>query len=339
VRRLLLLLVLIAGVLTPAIGTPPAYAGPSNAPVTGLGIRLVDVPTATADDPRARSYIIDHLRPGRTIERRIEVVNDTNASAEVSVYPAAASVDSSGFVGAAGHAQNEASSWTSVTPKDLTLASRARAFVKVTINVPSQAVAGEAYAVVWAQMKTPPRAATGVTQVSRVGIRQYLSIGPGGAPPSDFKIVSLTASRNQQNQPVVEASVRNSGQRALDLSGTLNLSNGPGGLSAGPFAIPVGTTLGIGGTEPVGVTLNQQIPNGPWLAKVTITSGVTTRTTQATITFPDQPGTGSAVPGEAAFPSIWWLAAGGTLALLLLLLLARQLQRRRHQPDPTPGQL
>lgn len=333
-RRLLLLLVLIAVVLTPAISTPPAHADPPA--MTGLGIRLVDVPTASADDPRARSYIIDHLRPGATIERRVEVVNDTPAQAEVSMYPAAAGVDKNGFVGAPGHTQNAASSWTTVTPATLTLASQQRAFVKVTVRVPSQAVAGETYAVVWAQMKTPSRATTGVTQVSRVGIRQYLSIGPGGAPPSDFTIVSLTAARDPQNLPVVQANIRNTGQRALDLSGTLTLTRGPGGLSAGPFTIPVGTTLGIGDTEPVSVTLDQQIPNGPWLAKVTITSGVTTRTTQATITFPDQPGTGPTVPGRAPFPTLWWL--GAAALALLVLLLARRVVHRRTRPPTTTGQ-
>lgn len=326
---------LLAGVLTPAGSTPSAYGNPTGPPVTGLGIRLVDVPTATADDPRARSYIIDHLRPGRTIERRVEVVNGDNADAQVSVYPAAANVDKNGFIGAPGHTQNEAASWTTVTPKDLTLAPHQGAFVKVTIRVPAQAAAGETYAVVWAQTR-PPRGAAGITQVSRVGIRQYLSIGRGGTPPSDFKIVHVTAARNQHNLPVVRATVRNTGERALDLNATLTLSNGPGGLSTGPLTMPVASTLGIGDTEPVTVTLNQHLPNGPWLAKITVTSGVTTRTTQATITFPDQPGTGSAVAARTEPPTVWWLI-GGTLVLFVLLL-ARHVARRRTHLEPTEGQ-
>jgi hypothetical protein len=93
-----------------------------------------------------------------------------------------------------------------------------------------------------------PQTPGGLTQVSRVGIRLYLSIGPGGAPASNFDIVSMTADRDSTNSAMVQASIHNTGGRALDLSGALALSDGPGGLSAGPFPITLGTTLGIGQT-------------------------------------------------------------------------------------------
>lgn len=293
-RQLLLALALIAGVVAPAISAPSAFA---DEPAEGIGIRLIDAPTATADDPRARAYIIDHLSLGRTIERRIEVVNHGGSKARVSVYPAAASVSKGGFVGAAARTGNDVSSWTSVSPKSLVLAPQGRAFVKVTIRVPADAVRGEKYGVVWAETTTPPKSG-GVTQIGRVGIRLYLSVGPGGTPPSDFKIVSLTGIRDENNVPMVSASVRNTGERALDLSGTLSLSKGPGGLSAGPFAVPLGTTLGIGDTVPLLVKLDPQLPNGPWLAKITVKSGVTQRTAQATVTFPSGPGSAPAVAAE-----------------------------------------
>lgn len=331
-RRLLIALALIAGVLTPVVSASSAFADtPAKPPVTAFGVRLVDVPTATADDPRARSYIIDHLAPGKTIERRIEVVNHSRSKAGVSMYSAAASVSKGGFVGAQGRSQNDVSGWTSVTPKSLALKPKERAFVKVKVRVPALAVRGESYGVVWAEVTTPPKTPAGVTRVSRVGIRLYLSIGPGGAPPSDFTIDSLTAIRDQHNTPVVQASVRNTGERALDLSGTLSLSQGPGGLSAGPFPVQLGTTLGIGDTEPVLVPLNQQIPNGPWLAKITVKSGVTSRTAQATISFPDGPGVGPAIPTEAPFHLTWWMVAAGLVALLMLAYLVWALVRRRRR--------
>lgn len=334
-RRLLLALALIAGVISPAIGASSAFAEPVRPPVTGVGIRLVDAPTATADDPRARSYIIDHLAPGKTIERRIEVANHTRSRARIAIYPAAATVTKSGFVGAEGHTANELSTWTSASPRSLTLAPEEKSFVKVTVRVPDLAVRGENYGVVWAELTTPPKKTGGVTQVSRVGIRLYLSVGPGGAPRSDFKIVSLTAVRDQNNVPMVQASVRNTGKRALDLSGTLALSKGPGGLSAGPFPIPLGTTLGIGDTKPLTVPLDQQVPNGPWLATITVKSGITERTAKATITFPEMPGAAPAVPADEP-PRLPWWAIGTVIALLLALLAVIVRRRTRTATDATP---
>ena len=61
---------------------------------------------------------------------------------------------------------------------------------------------------------------------------------PGGAPLSDFTIDSLTAERAPDGRPMILAMVHNTGQRALDMDGTLQLLDGPGGLSAGPFRQP-----------------------------------------------------------------------------------------------------
>jgi hypothetical protein len=80
--------------------------------------------------------------------------------------------------------------------------------------------------------------------------------------------------------------VHNTGGRALDMSGTLRISAGPGGLKAGPFPASLGTTLAIGDTEPVTILLDKQLPAGPWKARVDLHSGLVQRHAQATITFP-----------------------------------------------------
>ena len=256
-RRLLAVLALAAGVLTPAAGASSAAADGRGEPrYAGLGIRLVDIPTATADDPRTRTYITDHLRPGTVIERRVEVTNDTPDPMQVSMYAAAADITGGDFIGAAGTTQNSLSHWTSLSPRALDLQPQEQAYVTVTVDVPNLAPRGEAYAVAWAEVRSPADEAGSITQVSRVGIRIYLSVGPGGVPASDFKIESMTAVRDGRGAPEVQASIRNTGGRALDLSGQLMLTNGPGGLSAGPFEITTGTTLGVGQTELVSVSLN-----------------------------------------------------------------------------------
>ncbi len=330
-RRFLTAVVLIAGVAAPAISTSSSLADShGKPPITGIGIRLADIPTATADNPRARTYIIDRLAPGSVIERRVEVTNGTRTTADVSMYPAAASISDGDFIGADGHTPNDLSNWTSVTPRFLDLGPQETALVPVTIRVPANAAPGERYGVVWAEVTTPPANPGALTQVSRVGIRLYLSIGPGNAPASDFEITSMTGARDDNGGPMVSASIRNTGGRALDLNGELTLSDGPGGLSAGPFPITGGTTLGIGQTKPVWVALNDQLPDGPWLATITVKSGLTERTAEARLTFPAGPGVGDSVAAQAESGVPWLLLGIGlAVALLMLLVLVAYVLRRR----------
>ena len=280
-------LALVAGLLL--VGAPGVASAVPSEP--GLGIRLVDVPTAQADNPRARAYIVDHLRPGSVIERRLEVSNGTGDRAQVQVYAAAAAVTDDGFVGAEGRTANDLSSWTTVDADRSELAPGQDTTAHVTIRVPGDAPQGERYAVVWASVQVPPSAPGGVVQVSRVGIRVYLSVGPGGAPRTDFDITSLTAARTQAGAPEVHVTVRNTGERALDLRGSLTLEKGPAGLSAGPSTVPARTTLAIGGTRDVVIPLDPRLPDGPWSAKVTIASGTVQHSARATITFPAVPST------------------------------------------------
>jgi hypothetical protein len=188
------------------------------------------------------------------------------------------------------------------------------------------------------ESRAAPLAGGGVTQVSRVGIRLYLSVGPGGPPAANFTITTLTAMRATDGRPTVQASVHNTGGRALDMNGTLRLLSGPGGLSGGPFPAKLGTTLAIGDTESVTVALDKQLPAGPWDAQITLRSGLLERSARATITFP------AAGAAPLVFPSATrsaWLypAIAGLVVLLLvslafLVVLAR---RRRTSEAVTPG--
>jgi hypothetical protein len=165
-----------------------------------------------------------------------------------------------------------------------------------------------------------------------VGIRLYVSVGPGGAPTANFTIESLTAKRSAQGRPLVVATVHNTGGRALDLSGSLSLSAGPAGLSAGPFPATLGVTLAIGDTEPVTIALDERLPAGPWRARVTLHSGLLEHTGQATITFPDA-GSSPAVPTSST-GSGWLIFAGVGMLVLLgtggLAVGARQRRSRRN---------
>jgi hypothetical protein len=313
-----------------------ASASPApTRPIAGsIGLRLLDVPSNEQNDPRARIYIVDHLAAGMVTTRQIEVSNTTSSNFHVLLYPAAATIANGSFLGSAGHTPDALSKWTSVSPSSADVPSGGNVTATVTIAVPSGTTSGERYAAVWAQVSSAPVAGSGITQVSRVGIRIYLSVGTGEAPASNFAITSLTAERSPAGQPIVLATVRNTGGLALDMSGSLRLLAGPGGLSAGPFPANLGTTLGIGDTEPVTIPLSRQLPAGPWDALITLQSGLTSHTAQATITFP-KVGTAPPVRTTSVRPLWYYLTFIGLLALLLLsatllLIILTRLLRRTH---------
>jgi CheY-like chemotaxis protein len=294
-----------------------------------LGLRLVDAPVSASDDPRARIYIVDHLAPGTVIKRRIEVSNTTTASAHVMLYAAAAGIEKGSFLGAAGNTANDLSTWTSVDPGEPDVPAGGKLMATVTIAVPADAAPGEQYGVVWAETRSAPSAGGGVTQVSRVGIRLYVSVGPGGAPAAKFTIDTLTAERSASGAPTVVASVHNTGGRALDMNGTLDLRGGPGGLSAGPFPAKLGTTLAIGATERVTITLDKALPAGPWDAEITLRSGMVEGSVSATITFPAA-GSSEAVTTTPA-ASVWPKAAVAIVVVGVGVALALMLFRRRRR--------
>lgn len=335
-RRLPVALVLSALCLT-LVGTAAQAADPPpSGPAGSIGLRLVDAPVEARDDPRARVYIVDHLAPGEVINRRIEVSNGTTSAAKVALYPAAASIVDGAFLGASGRTANDLSSWTTVTPSSPEISPSGAVMATVTIAVPPDAAPGEQYGVVWVEASAPPAGGSGVTQVSRVGLRLYVDIGPGGAPAPDFSVDTLTAARDEAGGPAVHATVLNLGGRALDMTGTLQLSNGPGGISAGPFDAEAGLTLGVGDTGAVNIVLDDALPAGPWDAVVTLRSGRVEKTAQATITFP---ATGQAAPvGTTSTTTPGWLLPAGTgLAVLALTagaaVVTRRLRSRRLGRD------
>ncbi|MGZ6826407.1 MAG: peptidase [Mycobacteriales bacterium] len=339
------MLALLLGLLLPALAAGPAGAADTPRGVgqcaPGLGIGLLQVPRATYKDPRARSYVIDSVRPGAVFSRDFEVCNGTTAPLPVQLYPDSATIVQGAFALAPGRGTNELTSWMTVTPASLVVPAGKAVRATVTFRVPADASAGEQYAGVVAD--APPAATSGVAVAGRVGIRVYLDVSPGGAPKSDFTIDSLQAVRRADGSPAVLARLHNTGARALDMRGTLSLSHGPGGLSAGPFPAQLGTTLAPGDSAPVVVPLDRAISGGPWHAVISMTSGLLERRASGDITFPAAPATAGAVVRAKALPlyrdrGVLVPVASvlvGLLALLLLVVALTGWLRRRRVESPS----
>ncbi|WP_173154628.1 COG1361 family protein [Phytohabitans suffuscus] len=314
---------------SPASGAHAAPAALSPPDGGSFGIQLLDAPSNRRDDPRAHRYIVDHLPPGEAIQRRVRVVNNSPDKLRMEVYPAAATVDKSGFRFLPGEATNELTSWMSIQPATLTLDAGQEATPTVTIRVPPRASAGERYAVIWASVSSKPVADGTVRQVNRAGVRVYLDIGPGGDPPADFSIGPVTPRRGKDGSPSVHITVDNTGQRALDISGDLSLSDGPAGARAGPFKVGNGTTVAVGGSRTIAVPLPRNLPDGHWTLKVELRSGQVTRTASGRVTFPKpgQSGIGAFFSGEHTTRTL----IAGSVAVPLLVLAGLALIARRSR--------
>lgn len=303
----------------------------------GLEIKLLDIPAKAVADPRARAYIVDRVSPGTEIGRRVQVTNHTAARQSVRLYAGAAHIQDGSFIGDDAGTENELSSWISLEREQLDLPSGGSAEILTRIRVPQDAAEAESYGAIWAEMRSadPEGRAGGVTTVNRVGIRIYLSVGPGNGKPADFAIESLTAARGAGGKPHLTALVENTGGRALDVLGSLTLKDGPGALSAGPFDTENASTLVLGETREVSFELPAEIPNGPWTAEVRLKGGLLERVASATVTFPDEGAAPASVPVQKH--GGMWLALLGGLVITTLALILGIMFRRRRRADPTPA--
>ncbi|MFD4139091.1 peptidase [Streptomyces sp. NPDC058572] len=290
-----------------------------------VGIRIVDAPVSRRDDERAHRYIIDHVSPGEQIRRRIAVTNLSDRRHRVQLYPAAAAVHKDGFTFAPGRTGNELTSWVTLEHSELVLAPDETATVWTETTVAKNATGGEHYGVLWAEVAPEQNPSEQVRNVARAGVRMYLSVGPGGEPRSDFRIEDLTGVRAADGVPVVTARVKNTGGRALDLTGKLTLSDGPGGVSTGPFSVKA-ATIGPGRSTLVKATLDPRLPDGVWTARLTLASGLVERATSGRITIGTQ-----RTPRHGRNTSVAALTVGSVVAVVATVLLAAHGYRRRNR--------
>ena len=288
-----------------------------------IGIGLLEAPADQADDPRAQTYVVDQLEPGDVIERRIQVANTTAEAVTVDLYAAASSIEDGQWKPLDGRAENPLSRWTTVTPGQVEVPSDGTAEATLRVEVPADAPGGEHYAVVWAQ--PPSASAGGVTVINRVGVRMYVYVGAEAAG-TDFVIASATATTSSDGARELAVDIDNVGDRAVDVTGAVELTDGPGSTSAGPFEVPAATTLEPASSGTVAIPIPEEIPAGPWTAEVTLRSGTVERTATFAVTWPE--------PGEEADARIdegagdqdagtdrWSIALAGLSALLVLFVL------------------
>ncbi|WP_285683879.1 hypothetical protein [Actinoplanes sp. NBRC 103695] len=274
---------------------------------------------------------MDHLAPGATVHRKLRVANSSRERRRVEVYPGAATLDKERFVFGTDREANELTSWISLDKGKFDLEPGAKQVVEATVSVPPAASKGERYAVIWASVGSAAPQSGGVRMVTRAGVRIYLDIGPGGEPHSDFTINELTPARTKAGDPSLVVTVTNTGGRALDMTGSADLSEGPASQRAGPFQVTSTATLGPDVTGTVIVQFPQALPNGPWKVDLTLKSGLVSHSVTATITFPDPGKTGKRGTIMSKLTGPWTLAGGSLMTGLILLALFSLTRRHRRK--------
>lgn len=344
------MLVAVALAVATSALTPVAVASVQISPVnkssasdTGtIGVRLVDIPVDSVNNPRAHEYIIDALTPGTIIHRRILVANKTASPVHVDLYPDAAHITGGSFVGEPGTTPSELTTWTALSQNKLDLPAYSQTLDTVTITVPRDAAPSERYGVIWVQANGGHTGGN-VTLVNRTGIRVYLWVGGNNPPPSNFTVDSMTAVRRPDGRGIINAQVHNTGGRALDMTGTLKLAKVNGAMTAGPYLVQLGTTMAPGQSEPVHILITDPVEDGPWTATLELKSGLLDETYQAQITFPHAPGTAPPVAAHSTATAtrstliylVYGLAA--VVALLSAALLFIALHRRRTRTPDDSG--
>ena len=327
-RRALAISVVVlasAGVLTPALATTtPAASG-------HIGIQLLDAPTSARADPRAHIYIVDQLKSQSVITRHVRVTNFTNQPAAVSLYAAAASISGGKFGFADGTTPNDLTSWTTLTPTKASLLPGAGMDATVRIAVPAHVTSGERYAVIWAQVASAG-APGSVSEINRVGVRMYLDVA-GNLENSDFAIAQISGSRDTDGTPRITVGIRNTGQRAVDISGTIGLSDGPGGLQTGLIPTDNTVTLAPGQAATTTAVFDRRLLSGPWRATISLASGLIAHQATATVTFTTAAAVVIRAPSHHT--TMWWLwliiaVAVAAISAFLLVLLRRS--RRSDTP-------
>jgi hypothetical protein len=169
--------------------------------VGSVGIRIAQIPAALVDEPLAGSYVISRLQPGVAFEQRLEVFNTSTQEIKVSVYPGLATFKNKKFLIGNGRDGNELSSWTKLSLEAINLKPGKNQYFTMTISPPADALSLQQFGVIWAEVQGAPNS-SGITAVSRVGIRMYIPVG--NAP--DIAITQPTVN-STMNEIVVKKSL------------------------------------------------------------------------------------------------------------------------------------
>lgn len=135
------------------------------------------------ENPKTKSWFIYELKPGKSMEDSITIVNNSEKPINVKVYPVDATTTSDGAFALLNETQEQSGigSWVKMSKTLLTLEPKSATPVPFTIRVPRQTIVGDhAGGIIVQEVENMKEAASGIglNIVSRVGTRIYQTV-PG----------------------------------------------------------------------------------------------------------------------------------------------------------------
>ena len=163
-------------------------------PVGSVGLRIAQIHAIDVDNPFASAYIVHRLQPGIAHTQRLEIYNTSSQEMKVDMYPGLATFENKEFLVGEGRKGNIFTSWIKLLPATLTIKPNEAKSFNMTITPPADAASIQQFGVIWAEVQGAPNA-SGITSVSRVGIRIYVPIGD--APDISIAEISAISSTNE----------------------------------------------------------------------------------------------------------------------------------------------
>lgn len=254
----------------------------------------ISIGLAPADDgsgdPRSERYVVDVVRPGTTFTRDVWVSNATGEDLDIDLDAGGALIEDDQLQ-LADDEPSELVDWIALDPATLPVPAGSSKVAAATFTIPDDAADGERYAVIWAQPRSDGDAERGTIVVNRVGVRVYLMVSSDGEAHSDVVLTGVTPARTEAGAAQVGLALTNSGERALEVAGTVTLdddvhADDPVGTIVG------GVTIAPGHTAEARAVFAADVARGPWRARIVVSAnGIERRATAHGLTFPHEAGT------------------------------------------------
>jgi len=176
-----------------------------------------------------KSWFIYTLEPGEVKEAKVNVVNQSDQSVEVKIYPVDAVTTKDGAFAPQPEDREkiDVGAWTTISVSELSLEPKETKAVDFTIKVPENAEVGDHMGAIIVQGKEAPAAGEGTTMqvVSRVGARIYLTVPGETIKELELKEFSW---KMEENQAVFYLTLANKGNVRISPKGKIEIKDKSG---------------------------------------------------------------------------------------------------------------
>ncbi len=231
-------------------------------------------------NPKTKSWFIYDLKPGQSKDDSITVVNNSDKTLNIKIYPVDATTTSDGAFALLNEnqRQSDVGSWVQMSKSLLTIAPRDRQEVPFTITIPKFATVGDhAGGIIIQEAKPPSSSSTsgiGLNIVSRVGTRIYETVP--GAKVTKLDVRDFTYSI-VNNHLVFSFVMENQGNVILTPNGKIDIKDGSGKIIDAINLINLGSVFP---NKPTTLTAKSNITT-PWFGKFNATVTINYSNTEA----------------------------------------------------------